>query len=463
LGKISGNVNIQAYVPSQRGYALMGHPYTSNIDLSQLSAYIDITGISGGSICQGTSPSVFRYTPGAGAYTGVTNGTGAFPAAAAGATHPNGLLVFLRGAKGEGCRSSASYTPSVVTFTTVAPVNQGTITETVPAGGWNLISNPYPSQIVLSGLSVSGGTVDAYKTVNPAGQFMNVYTNGTAYIDAPTTTVIPINGAFLAHNSGVTDATITFTEASTKTSATPATTLFKTTSLYPTLELGVNYGNSMWDNWRLQLKPQTSNAAGDDGDLGKISNAQLDMYSLSSDGQQMNLDARDADSIADGAIIALGLRSAPQATYTLTVNENSLPANKVVYLHDKYMSTFTQLTNGTSYPVTVDASVASQGDNRLELLFNDVTNNTGVSNVNGSVGLVQIAPNPASNSITLSFPAIFTGSKVISIMNAIGQVVKSVNSSERIVNVDISALTSGIYLVKTTTGDNTATGKFIKN
>ncbi len=462
-GSISGNVNIERYVPGQRGYAMMGHPYTSNIDLSQLSAYLDITGISGGSTCQGTSPSVFTYTPGAGAYVGVTNGAGAFPAAAAGATHPNGLLVFLRGAKGEGCNTRNSYTPSVVTFTTTAPVNQGTITQTVPANGWNMISNPYPSQIVLSGITVSGGTIDAYKTVNPAGQFINVYTNGTAYADAPTTTVIPINGAFLAHNSSTTnDAVLTFTEATAETSAAPATTLFKTTSLYPTLELGMSYGGNMWDNWRLQMKPQTGNAAGDAGDLGKISNAQLDMYSLSADGKQMNLDARDADSIADGAIIALGLRSAPQANYTLTVNENTLPASKVVYLHDKYTNTLVQLTNGASYPVTVDANAASQGDNRLELLFNNVNNTTGVGNVTGAVGHIQIAPNPASNSITLSYPTIFTGGKAITIVNAIGQVVMSVNSSDRIVNVDISALASGIYLVKTTTGDNTATGKFIK-
>jgi len=461
-GTISGNVYIQRYVPGQRGYALMGHPYTSNIDLSQLSSYIDITGITGGSSCQGTSPSVFSYTPGAGAYTGITSGSGAFPAAAAGAGHSNGALVFLRGAKGEGCSSRNSYTPSAVTITTTGAVNQGTITQTVPAGGWNLISNPYPSQIVLSGISVSGGTIDAYKVVAPGGQFLNVYTNGTAYADAPTTTVIPINGAFLAHNSGVSDATLTFTEAGTKTSAAAVTNTFKTTSLYPTLELGVNYGSTMWDNWKLELKPMTGNAAGDNGDLNKISNAQLDIYSLSSDAEHMDHDARDADSIADGAIIALGIRSVPQATYTLTVNENNLPANKMVYLHDRYLNTYTQLTNGTSYSFTVDANAASQGEQRMELLFNNSGSNTGVNNVANTQGQVQIVPNPASSNVTFSYPAVLAGDKKISIINALGQTVKVLSSSERIVNVDISGLASGVYLVNTIGNNNVATGRFVK-
>jgi hypothetical protein len=461
-GTISGNVNIELYVPGQRGYRLLGHPYTTAQSLSTLSTYFDITGVTGAnSICGGQNPSVFSYTPGATpAYVGITTAINTFPKATNGNSHSNGILAFVRGAPGQDCLTSGTTSPSNITFTTASAINQGTVNETVPANGWNLISNPYPSQVNLS--QVTGvSSLFAIKVINPAQQnSSHTYTNGTAYVDLAATAILPVNGAFLANNNTGTDITITFTEAS-KTGSAPVSNTFKTTSIYPTLGLSVYNGTAVWDNWNLTMQPHTGNNAGDNGDLGKISNAQLDIYSLSADNHKLNWDARDADSIADGAVVALGVRSVPQAAYTLAVSENSLPASKIVYLHDKYMNSYTQLTNGTSYPFTVDVNAASQGEGRMELLFNNVT--TGVNNVAATQNKIQVAPNPATSNVSLSYPTVFAGDKTISIMNAIGQVVRTVNTNDRIVSVDISGLASGVYVVKTVGNGNTAIGKFIKN
>jgi len=463
-GSISGVVNIQRYVPGQRGYRLMGHPYTTNLDLSQLESFFDVTGIAGaGSGCVNNNPSIFSYTPGAGSYTGITNGTGAYPACASSSSHSNGILAFIRGAKGQDCSSADTTTPSNITFTTDAPVNQGDITESVPAGGWNVIANPYPSQVILSSVT-NIGSIDFIKIVDPAGQFTNPYTNCTQYITGSTSTVIPVNGAFLAHNPNTSDVALTFHETD-KSSSAAANNVFKKTSIYPILELAVYKGTHFWDNWDMILKPGTSENANDNGDVDKISNSQFDLYSVSKDNINLNMDARDGDSIADGAIVALGLRSVPKNTYTLTVSQYTIPTTKTVYLHDKYLETYTLLTNGLSYPFTVNADATSQG-NRMELLFNNNTNTngTGVSNVYGSTaGSIAIVPNPATTNINVNYSGSYTGAKDIVITNVVGQVVKTLSTEAQNIIIPVADLPTGVYLLKTTVNGKLLTQRFLKN
>ncbi len=464
-GTIAGTVNIQCYVPGQRGYRLLGHPYSTDQDVATLGTYFDITGLTAGNIggCAGTVPSIYSYTPGASpAYAGITaTGTGTYPAAATGGTHANGILAFIRGQSGEGC-AGGFYSPLPVTFLTAAAVNAGGVSETVPAGGWNLISNPLPSQILLDSVTGING-LDAIKLVDPSGQAGGVTsTNGTQYINGSISTVIPINGAFLAHNPTGTDVTLIFPE-SCKSASTPTANLFKKTSVYPELELSVYKGSNLWDNWDLVLKPGTSRLAGDNGDLEKISNAQFDIYSLSKDNQEMNVDARDADSIADGETITLGLRSVPQNTYTLTVSAYSLPPDKTVYLHDKYTNTYTLVSNGMSYPFTVDGNAASQGQGRLELVFNNISNNTGIGNIGNQTPSVVIVPNPATNNINVNYSNSYMGNKSISIVNVVGQVIRIISSTDQNITIPVSDLANGVYLLKTIVTGKTITQRFIKN
>jgi len=462
-GTLSGTVNIQRYVPGQRGYRLLGHPYTSGIDLNQLYASFDITGLTGnaGSTCTGTNPSVFSYTAGTGGYTAITDSSVLFPAVQSSGSSANGILAFIRGSKGQDCNSAATTSPSNITFTTASGINQGDVTETVPAGGWNLIANPYPCQVLLSSVS-NIGSLNAIVVVQPAQQNGgNTYQNGTAYFTASSSYVLPINGAFLANNTTGSPISLVFHE-STKSATTPTTGMLKTTNVYPTIELSVYNGTAFWDVWQMSFRPGATGNAGESGDLGKLSNAQFNISSLSADNQQLAWDARDESTITDGTVIPMNISSVPKTTYTLQVSDYSLPANKTVYLHDKYTNSYVLLNNGTSYPFTVNSDLNSQGQNRIELLFNDVNNNTGVASVNTQSN-VRIVPNPATNNINLSYNSSFTGVKQISIINALGQVVKTLATGEQNVNVSVSDLPGGIYIVKTTTGNSIFTERFIKN
>ncbi len=464
-GTVTGNVNIQRFVPGQRGYRLLGHPYTSNVDLSQLYATFDITGLTGnaGSTCTGTNPSTFSYTAGAGGYTAITGtGAAAFPAVQSSGSIANGILAFVRGSKGQDCNTSITTPPSDITFTTASGINQGDVTETVPANGWNLIANPYPSQVLLSSVD-NINNLNAIIVVEPGGQNLgNTYTNGTAYFTGTSSYILPINGAILANNTTGSPISLVFHETS-KNSGTPTTGIMKTTNLYPTIELSVYYGNTFWDAWHMSMKPGATGNAGETGDLEKIANTQFSISSLSTNAKQLAWDARDESDITDGTVVPMNISSAPRTTYTLQVTDYSLPGDKTVYLHDKYTNSYVLLSNGTSYPFTVNSDTGSQGQNRMELVFNVNTNNTGVSNVNNTQSSVQIVPNPASSNISLNYSKAFAGGKTISIINAMGQVMRTWNSNDTYVNVFVGDLPSGIYLVKTATGTNISTERFIKN
>lgn len=470
-GTVSGTVQVQRYLQSQRGYRLLGHPFTASSEptINTLGNYFDITGITGGNIgpssshCQSTTPSTYTYNPGSSpSYTGITSTSTAIPAAQSSSSFANGILAFVRGGTGDvGCNTTGSYTVTPVTMTLTGAVNTGDITEKVPANGWNLISNPYPAPVLLSAVD-NIGNLNGIVVIQPAQQNGgHNYTNGTAYFTADNSYILPINGAFLANNATGSDISLVFHETS-KTTSTPSSGLLKTTNAYPALALSVYNNGDFWDNWKLTLKPGASNNSGDAGDLIKIANTQLTFYSLSANNVDMAWDARDADSIADGAVIPMGITSI-QTSYTLEVADYSLPTDKTVYLHDKYTGSYVLLGNGVSYPFTVNTDTASQGKNRMELIFNENSSNTGIGTVANRTAGVMIVPNPATNNVTVSYNNTYSGAKTISIVNIVGQVVKELNTTEQSVNIPVDYLTNGMYLIRTTVNGKTVTERFIKN
>ncbi len=80
--------------------------------------------------------------------------------------------------------------------------------------------------------------------------------------------------------------------------------------------------------------------------------------------------------------------------------------------------------------------------------------NASLSNANFEIKNLRVFPNPVSNELIFSD---YQNFKSVSIYNLIGQEVKKVNSER---NIDVSDLTSGVYILKTNTG---ATSKFVKN
>jgi len=72
----------------------------------------------------------------------------------------------------------------------------------------------------------------------------------------------------------------------------------------------------------------------------------------------------------------------------------------------------------------------------------------------------SLYPNPANNFITIETD--FSTEKTIYITDALGQIVKSITTSEDNITIDIQGIASGVYFIKMEDGNNSVTQKFVK-
>jgi hypothetical protein len=75
---------------------------------------------------------------------------------------------------------------------------------------------------------------------------------------------------------------------------------------------------------------------------------------------------------------------------------------------------------------------------------------------------VKLYPNPVTDKVTISLPALSTGKATISIVDSKGMVVSTRQQTSLLQSFDISNLPAGLYLVKVTNGNTITTEKFIK-
>jgi hypothetical protein len=121
---------------------------------------------------------------------------------------------------------------------------------------------------------------------------------------------------------------------------------------------------------------------------------------------------------------------------------------------------YSQLTNNSTW----------YGANRLSYVFKNnestPTNTTGITEKgNNTLSGTSIYPNPAQGSAVIVFALEQNTSVNVNVVNAVGQTVKSVktngNTGENAVRLDLSGLSSGIYLVNLKAGNVNNTKKLI--
>ncbi len=119
------------------------------------------------------------------------------------------------------------------------------------------------------------------------------------------------------------------------------------------------------------------------------------------------------------------------------VNTDSLKINPVTYLLDR-----------TNYRCVVysDAGCSDTSIGALLIIPE------GVSNVSDN-GKVEIFPNPAQNGLTLNISGTINSGQM-TLINEIGQEVKTINILDKNTNIDISNLPAGIYFAKVMVNNN---------
>ncbi|GAA4468491.1 hypothetical protein GCM10023093_26180 [Nemorincola caseinilytica] len=455
-GTISGRVIVERYNAPRRAYRFFAHPYTSAISLSQLTDMIDITG---GSVANGytatpsNSPSAFWFNPliADTVTVGTNSGWVAFsgPLTNTNWNRYQMARVMVRGAKGQGL-TSASYTPLSVILSTKGEVNQGTQVITLTKGTnsqFVTCGNPYPCGVQMSTVT-KGTSINANYTVwdpslGTAGAYVSV-PFGMSY-------VLPPFAAISTTATDNTDNTLTFHE-SDKVST--FTTLFRSAPMPSWVELQIADSNKDWDRVLLHLDGAAT-ATQDATDAVKLSNPDLDLYTLSADNARLAIDARPYS--ADISI-PLGIASMEYGSYVIRTGMYGITADNALYLHDKYLNRTVRLKEGTEYWFDITADPASQGEQRFEL------NTSSVNALAGNTDLLQLSPNPAQGSVQLSYHDIAETGQV-TITNVTGQVVyaDTVPAGTGNITISLQNIPAGIYLVKLTSGNVMHTQKLIKN
>lgn len=380
---ISGGATVERYIPGgQRAMRYFSHPFTASLLLSQMTGAgeLDITGAGGTSNgFTGTStnsPSSWWYSPAAGdESTSADPGWRPF-------TSPSGvgdtnmwhqhqaIKVLVRGTKGEGLSSlPPAYTPSATTVTmTGSALNTGSQVVTLTKGtisGYNLIGNPFPSQIDLN-LTTRGADIEPNFWVwNPNGG-----TSGKGIYEArqfSSSYILPAYSGFFARTTSNNSPgnTITFPE-SAKASGTPAA-LFKTTGAAPlTTEITIkdSSGNVLWDRFVLSLD-SNSTASKDWYDAKKFFNSQVNFYSFAATNDSLAIDSR---VYIDSQVVKIDMWNGVKGKFVLNVSSLNMPKGTSLYLEDSFTKTTVKLGAGSKYPFTTSSDANSE-HNRFYLRF----------------------------------------------------------------------------------------------
>jgi hypothetical protein len=469
---ISGNVICDRFIAGgRRAYRFFGHPFTTSIGLSQLEQYIDITG-QGGSANGFTNtttnnPSSFWYNTLTGNGSSIDDNTGWIPFTNCDGNGVNawnefeGTRIMVRGTPGQGLGCNLCV-PQDVTVKLRGPIHQGDVSTTCQTNanvGYNFISNPYPCDIDLSTCSRESKIGNNFSVWDPHQGSVG------AYVTQPFSFsyILPSSSAFFVTCTDVTNNHISFHETD-KTTADASDHVFKTTSGFGSdvLQLRIlsNSDSLSWDRLLLFFNNQ-ANSATDNFDGLKIMNPDLSFYTIATDNNTLAVDFRP---YVPTQVIPLGLINAPQNTYSIRVDDYSIPGNGYVYLHDKYLNQIQLLNANTHYDFSVTSDTLSQGNNRFELNFTNAP--LEINTLSGTATFnAQIVPNPATDMIAVSFAAPQPGNTTISITNLLGQEMYSNNmgmQQSAKVSIPLSNYANGMYIVNIHCGNQQKVIRFAK-
>lgn len=458
-GTITGDVMAQRYSIGKRCYRLYAHPFSSSIALSQLTDEIDITGTGGATngftATQTNASSAYWFDPTTADTTtsSVNSGWKAFTSAiSADWDRHELLLLYLRGAKGEGL-NGAAYTPSASTFEASGTVNQGTQVVTLTKGAstnFAAVGNPFPSGVQMQDVT-PGANVGA----NYYAWDASVGADGAYVTNAFTLPyVLPAYAGFFTTISATTD--ITFEEAD---KAAGGAGLFKTTAPQNWVELIISDSNTKWDRLLINLDA-TAMDVEDNKDAKKLYNPNLDFYTLSKDNAKLAIDVRP---FTDNSTIPLGINAYNRYNkYVIKVGDwYDIPAGAKLVLHDKYLNKTEELKPGAAYWFNVTTDSLSQGDKRFEINMVGAPT-TGIEQT-ARKAQMQLVPNPAHEQVKVSFDRI-EGTATVTMTSITGQVIyhQSVNTQTGSVIIPLQQVPAGMYIIELQSDNARFTEKLIK-
>lgn len=325
--------------------------------------------------------------------------------------------------------------------------------------GFNLVGNPYPSHLTWNKATADAANALStiwYRTVvSSAYTFQTFNADGGIGSPSGVTGLIPPMQAFWVRvNTG--GGTLTFTNSMRSHSTTnPLKAPAANKTAQPVLRLQVSNGINT-DETVLYFNANASNGY-DAYDSPKMSNELKSIPEIYTTVGTEQLVINGMNSIPLDTEIALGFKTGETNTFSIKANEiSNLASNLHVILKDKALNTEFDLTDGSSYSFTSEATTTT---GRFSIIFHSAGAVTGIPTATNNVNLLVYRN--ANNQIVVQIKGQLNDSYSLDIYNSIGQKLVSKQTTTGITIID--APQSGVYFVTVKgNGDNT-TKKVIIN
>lgn len=369
--KVCGNVIVQRYMVggdiSQRGWRTVSTPVKS-ATYAQLIDDIFVTGPGGSSNgfdAAGSNSSIMTYEESASrGWKSISNINNSWNAGI-------GALVFFRGDRTQTTSiTNSSIVPNNNTMDYAGEINSGDITVNldfdnsgpIDDQGYNLVGNPYPSQIKWDNVSIDKGVSvdDYYYIINP---------NTKNYVSDNNSNIAIGQGFFVRTTAA--SQSITFKENNKSNNA--HTSYFKTNALPFTIKM--NLDSVQYDIAKIVFKTNASRNYVFKEDAMKLENPSYNIAFLTPNNKLVQNNVIDYFSNNGIDTFELNVTSTGNRNYTLNFsNLQDIPTLRSILLYDKFTSSITNIRNSSFYTFTINNGNSLTYGNRFLLIFTDQYN-----------------------------------------------------------------------------------------
>jgi len=366
-------------------------------------------------------------------------------------------------------RSSGTLQTGTQTLTG-STLSSGTFNSTENA--YNLIGNPYQAavdmqQVLSRSTNVNPTYLYVWDTsLATRGGFACIDVTNSAN-NCPATTsanqfLQPGQAAFFITGSAGTAPSLEFRESDINTLESVETTIFSdlnNTELYLELFHKNRYtnGEKAQDAVRFEYSPNFVNSL-TPKDAEQIGNLD-ENFAVFSNQKVLTIEKRALPTLADNH--QLYTWPLQDMIYMMTIEVNNLDSSLTAILVDNYLDTKINLNSGfNEYSFSVDTNIPlSAAWNRFNIIF--VTNTLGIDD-NQLENNLKVYPNPTSDILNIDLNKNISGIDKLQLYDVNGKLVYKQNLKNLTnTKIDVSQLSSGVYLLKIKTNDKTFNKKII--
>ncbi len=474
---ISGNATVQRFIPSSaRRWRFLSSTITNGtIDDWQEEVYVTGVGGATNGFDATTSNQAGFYNYNESVITGDLNtGWTAATTTSNSLTPGKGYRMFIRGDRSDAGRLTGSVSSqNAVTLNLIGPVNTGDINMNptftssgdTANDGWNLVGNPYPSQIdwnAFHDAGRSGSSPDfsgtdyahlgaiAYIYDAATNSYVSYNANTSAGTGSFSTGIIPSGASFFVKAAS---SSPSMTMKETYKSASAGSAVFKTTSNpnYFTLKL---IQDTITSDEMVIIYKDEATATMDQYDIPKLYGSDVNIAAIGSDSTYQSLYCKSFNGDYDTIGLSMGIRKSGEYSIQFK-NVNSLIPDKylTMELYDAISDALINLREIEWYSFSVDINDPnSWGNTRFKIIIGrKETPNTITKDIhNKPETKYYLYPTVTRDNISIKATSLVQGVVEINISDLSGKSMYSdkLNWENNAINLSLAPYHSGIYFIQ---------------